>query len=104
MFLRVATLIIAGASVTIALVSAASDAHADHDQDFLDMVHAYGIRVDSDTLIRYAHEFCATPAGLLPSRPALYSQGVTLREQFYLIKEAASRAYCRNMIAIPPSK
>jgi hypothetical protein len=104
MFLRVATLIIAGTSATIALVSAAADAHADPDQDFLNMVHAYGINVDNDTLIKYAHEFCTIPTGLLPSRPDLYRQGVTLPEQFYYIKEAASRAYCPNMIAMPPTK
>jgi hypothetical protein len=104
MFLRVATLIIAGTSVTIALVSVAPDAHADQDQDFLDMVHAHGISVDNDTLIKYAHQFCAMPTGLLPSRPDLYRQGVTLPEQFYCIKEAASRVYCKKMIAMPPTK
>jgi hypothetical protein len=104
MFLRVATLIIAGTSVTIALVSAAPDGRADRDQDYLNMVHASGISVDNDTLIRYAHEFCANPTGLLHSRPDLYRQGVTLPEQFYCIKEAASRAYCLNMIAMPPTK
>ena len=103
MFLRVATLIIAAASATIALGSAAPDALADPDQDFLGMVHSYGIKGDNDTLIRYAHEFCTIPTGVLPSRPDLYAQGVTLPEQFYYIKEAASRAYCPNVIAMPPA-
>ena len=101
MFLRVATLI-AAASATAAIGSAAPDAHADpNDQQFLDMVHSYGIGGQDETLKSYGHEFCADPTGVLPLRPVLYGQGVR-PEQFYTIKEAASRAYCPDKIAMQP--
>jgi hypothetical protein len=103
MFLRVATLI-AAASATAAIGSAAPDAHADpqtKDQQFLNMVRSNGVGGQDDTLITYAHEFCTSTTGVLPSRPVLYGQGVQ-PEQFYTIKEAASRAYCPDKIAMPP--
>ncbi len=103
MFLRGATLV-AATTVTAVTGLTAPDARADQDQDFLGMVHSYGIPGDSKTLIEYAHEFCTITTGVLPSRRDLYAQGVTLPEQFYYIKEAASRTYCPNMIAMPPTK
>ena len=38
-----------------------------------------------------------------PARPDLYRQGVR-PDQFYAINEAASRVYCRQKIATPPTK
>ena len=105
MFLRVATLI-AAASATAAISSMAPEARSDpqtQDQQFLDMVRWHGVEGSNVTLIKYAHEFCANPTGVLPSRRDLYGQGVVLPEQFYYIKEAASRVYCLDKIAIPPA-
>jgi Protein of unknown function (DUF732) len=105
MFLRVATLI-AAASATAAIVSAAPDAHADpqtQDQQFLNTVHWYGVEGLDDTLKKYAHQFCTIPTGVLPARRELYAQGVVRPEQFYYIKAAASRAYCPDKIAVPPT-
>jgi hypothetical protein len=105
MFLRVATLIAAW-SATAAIGSAAPDAHADpqtQDRQFLYMVRSNNVGGQDDTLKKYAHEFCATPTGVLSSRRDLYVQGVVRPEQFYYIKEAASRVYCPDKIAIPPA-
>jgi hypothetical protein len=105
MFLRVTTLI-AAASATAAIGSAAPDAHADpqtQDQQFLETVRWYGVRGSDDTLEKYAHEFCTNPTGVLRFRRDLYTRGVVLPEQFYYIKVAASRAYCPDKIAIPPA-
>ena len=97
MFLRVATLI-AAASATAAIGSAAPAAHADTaDQQFLNTVHSHGVGGQDDTLIAYAHEFCASDVGLYPSGYALSGQGVGLG-QFNVIQAAAAHAYCPNKI------
>jgi hypothetical protein len=103
MFLRRATLV-AVASATAACGLAAPDAHAEPlDQQFLEMVHKNGVGGDNDTLLKYAREFCTSTTVVLPSRPELYRQGVRA-DQFYAINEAASRVYCRQKIATPPTK
>jgi hypothetical protein len=96
MFLRVATLI-AAASATAAIGSAAPAAHADTaDQQFLNTVHSHGVGGQDDTLIAYAHEFC-NPAIFYPSGYALAGQGVQLG-QFNVIQTAAALAYCPNKV------
>jgi Protein of unknown function (DUF732) len=104
MFRRVATLI-AVASATAASGLAAPDAHADpRDQQFLEMVHKNGIAGDNDTLLDYARQFCDSTTGVqLPARPNLYGQGVR-PDQFYAINLAASRVYCPQRLATPPTK
>jgi Protein of unknown function (DUF732) len=104
MFRRVAALI-AAASATAAYGLAAPDANADplSDKQYLDMVHSMGVRGHDDTLLTYAHQFCNSTTVVLPARPDLYAQGVR-PEQFYAINEAASRVYCQNKIATPPTK
>jgi hypothetical protein len=104
MFRRVATLI-AVASATAASGLAAPHAHADplSDKRFLEMVHSIGIEGHDDTLLTYAHQFCASTTVVLPARRDLYGQGVR-PDQFYAINEAASRVYCPQKIATPPTK
>ncbi len=99
MFLRVTTLI-AAASATATIGSATPAAHADTaDQQFLNLVHSNGVGGQDDSLIAFAHEFCDTngPYGtVLP----LYGQGVW-PGQLYIVKVAASRAYCPDKIVAP---
>ena len=62
------------------------------------------VEVSGDyTLLTYAHQFCNSTTVVLPARPDLYAQGVR-PDQFYAINEAASRVYCQNRIATPPTK
>jgi hypothetical protein len=106
MFRRVATLI-AVASATAATGLAAPHAHADplsvSDKQFLNMVHSMGVEGHDDTLLTYAQQFCNSTTVELPARPDLYRQGVR-PDQFYAINEAASRVYCWQKIATPPTK
>jgi hypothetical protein len=104
MFRRVATLI-AVASVTAASGLAAPDAHADaRDQQFLDMVQKNGVGGQTQTLLDYAREFCASTTGVqLRSRPDLYAQGV-LPVQLYIVRVAAAHVYCPEKVPTPPEK
>jgi Protein of unknown function (DUF732) len=88
MFLRVATLV-AAASATVAIGSAAPAAQADTpDQQFLNLVHANGVPGQDDSLIAFAHEFCDTNDPVLNTVFPLYGQGV-LPGQIYILKVAA---------------
>jgi hypothetical protein len=91
--------ILAAVAAVAGLVLAPA-AHADTpDQQFLNLVHANGIGGQDDTLINFAHEFCA--GGLFyPSAGALLGQGIG-QGQLYQVKVAASRVYCPNIIAVP---
>ncbi len=76
------------------------------DQQFLNLVHANKIPGEDDTLIAYAHEFCAGP-GPTPSGPVLIGQGVGLGANapgiFYVIQTIASRVYCPTRVPVPPA-
>jgi hypothetical protein len=104
MFRRVATFI-AVASATVASGLAAPHAHADpRDEQFLQMVHKSNIAGDDSTLLIYARQFCDRTTGAQrPARPDLYEQGVR-PDQFYAIDLAASRVYCPQRLATPPTK
>ena len=74
------------------------------DQQFLDQIRANGIPGEDQTLIAYAHEFCAGP-GPTPSGPALLGQGMSILNApgvFYVIQTIASRAYCSQRVPMPP--
>ncbi len=99
MLLRVTTLI-AAATATTAIGSAAPAARADTpDQQFLNLVHSNGVGGEDDTLIAHALEFCGG-GPVLPSEPALLGQGV-MPGQLYQVKVVASRVYCPDKIAVP---
>jgi hypothetical protein len=88
------------AAVGIAAATPAPAAHADTpDQQFLNLVHSNGVGGQDDSLIAFAHEFCDTngPYGTLFP---LYGQGVW-PGQVFIVKTAASRAYCPNKIVVP---
>jgi hypothetical protein len=97
---RASATLIAAASATAVLGLAIPTAHADApDQQFLNLVHSNGVGGQDDSLIAFAHEFCDTngPYGTLFP---LYGQGVS-PGQVFIVKTAASRAYCPNKIVVP---
>ena len=71
------------------------------DQQFLNLVHSNGIGGQDDTLIAYAHEFCA--GGPRPSGLTLVGQGVGFGNPgvFYAIQSVAARVYCPDRVPIP---
>jgi hypothetical protein len=79
-------------------------AHADTpNQPFLNQVHSNGVGGQDDTLIAYAHEWCAnTGPAMVPSTWVLIGQGVRGNAQFYVVQVAAARAYCPDAIVMPP--
>jgi hypothetical protein len=98
--MRAVATLIAAASATATIGSAAAAAHADTpDQQFLNLVHSNGVGGQDDTLIAYAHDFCNN-AGFLPTGGALIGQGVG-PGQFYAVRVAASRVYCPDKIVAP---
>ena len=98
--IRAVATLIAAASATAAIGSAAPDAHADTpDQQFLNLVHSNGVGGQDDSLIAFAHEFCDTNGPYGTVFP-LYGQGVW-PGQLFIVKTAASRAYCPNKIVVP---
>jgi hypothetical protein len=94
------TTLIATASATAAIGSAAAAAHAETpDQQFLNLVHSNGAGGQDDSLIAFAHEFCESNGPYGTVFPLL-GQGVG-PGQIYPVKVAASRAYCPDKIAVP---
>lgn len=74
--------------------------HADdaQDQQFLDYIHLNNLPGQDDSLIAYAHQYCDTGPPYFAAGPLLL-QGVR-PEQIYVVKVAASRAYCPEKIPI----
>ena len=100
MLVRTATLLVAA---LIAVLFAAS-AHADpaQDQQYLELVRSNGVTGGQDpALIAFAQQYCSpNPPPFLDTVGALYGQGVW-PSQVYILKVAASRAYCPDRIATP---
>ena len=65
-------------------------------------MHSNSVGGQDDSLIAFAHEFCDTNGPMFDTVFPLYGQGV-LPGQIYILKVAASRAYCPDKIAVPIS-
>jgi hypothetical protein len=88
------------AMVAVPVAVGAAPANADTpDQQFLNLVHSNGVGGQDDSLIAFAHEFCDTNGPYGTVFP-LYGQGVW-PGQLFIVKTAASRAYCADKIAVP---
>jgi hypothetical protein len=95
-----ATVDAAAAIVVGAVFGLLPRAHADTpDQQFLNLVHSNGVGGQDDSLIAFAHEFCDSNGPYGTVFP-LYGQGVW-PGQLFIVKTAASRAYCPDKIVVP---